>query len=106
MPDVNSGRVQRNPTGSDHRAIAEKMCFTVSKKGHHPMLTESQNPQTTNIDQLSTLEMVQRINDEDAKVALAVREVLPQIAQAIDAIAERMLRGGRLIYAGAGTSGR
>ena len=70
------------------------------------MLTESQNPQTTNIDQLSTLEMVQRINDEDAKVALAVREALPQIAQAIDGIAERMQRGGRLIYIGAGTSGR
>ncbi|MBI1257927.1 MAG: N-acetylmuramic acid 6-phosphate etherase [Chloroflexi bacterium] len=70
------------------------------------MLTESQNPQTTNIDQLSTLEMVQRINDEDAKVALAVRAALPQIAQAIDAIAERMERGGRLIYVGAGTSGR
>jgi N-acetylmuramic acid 6-phosphate etherase len=70
------------------------------------MLTESQNPQTTNIDQLSTLEMVQRINEEDAKVALAVRDVLPQIAQAIDAIANRMQRGGRLIYIGAGTSGR
>ena len=70
------------------------------------MLTESQNPQTANIDQLTTLEMVQRINDEDAKVALAVRDALPQIAQAIDGIAERMERGGRLIYVGAGTSGR
>ena len=70
------------------------------------MLTESQNPQTANIDQLSTLEMVQRINEEDAKVALAVRDVLPQIAQAIDGIAERMQRGGRLIYIGAGSSGR
>ncbi|MEO8397306.1 MAG: N-acetylmuramic acid 6-phosphate etherase [Chloroflexota bacterium] len=70
------------------------------------MLTESQNPQTANIDQLSTLEMVQRINDEDAKVAGAVQAVLPQIAQAIDGIAERMARGGRLIYVGAGTSGR
>ena len=70
------------------------------------MLTESQNPQTTHIDQLSTLEMVQRINDEDAKVALAVRDALPQIAQAIDGIAERMERGGRLMYIGAGTSGR
>ena len=70
------------------------------------MLTESQNPQTTNIDQLSTLEMVQRINDEDATVAVAVRDALPQIAQAVDGIAERMERGGRLIYVGAGTSGR
>ena len=70
------------------------------------MLTESQNPSTRNIDQLSSLEMVQRINDEDAKVAGAVRQALPQIAQAVDAIAERIRRGGRLIYVGAGTSGR
>lgn len=70
------------------------------------MLTESQNPRTRDIDQLSTLDMVQRINDEDATVAGAVRTALPQIAQAIDAIAERLRRGGRLIYVGAGTSGR
>jgi len=70
------------------------------------MLTESQNPRTADIDQLSTLEMVRRINDEDAQVAGAVRSALPQIAQAIDAIADRLRRGGRLIYVGAGTSGR
>jgi N-acetylmuramic acid 6-phosphate etherase len=70
------------------------------------MLTESQNPNTLDIDRLSTLDMVQRINDEDAKVAAAVRGALPQIARAVDAIAERMARGGRLIYVGAGTSGR
>lgn len=70
------------------------------------MLTESQNPRTTDIDSLPTLEIVQRINDEDARIAAAVQQVLPQIAQAVDAIAERMARGGRLIYVGAGTSGR
>lgn len=70
------------------------------------MLTESQNPRTMEIDQLSTLEIVERINDEDVKVAAAVRQALPQIAQAVDGIAERMGRGGRLIYVGAGTSGR
>lgn len=70
------------------------------------MLTESQNPRTTDIDSLPTLEIVQRINDEDAKIAAAVQQALPQIAQAVDAIAERMSRGGRLIYVGAGTSGR
>ncbi len=70
------------------------------------MLTESQNPRTANIDELATLEMVRRINDEDAKIAGAVRSALPQIAQAVDGIAERMRRGGRLIYVGAGTSGR
>jgi N-acetylmuramic acid 6-phosphate etherase len=70
------------------------------------MLTESQNTRTSNIDQLSTLDMLMRINDEDAKVAAVVRDALPQIAQAVDGIAERMGRGGRLIYTGAGTSGR
>lgn len=70
------------------------------------MLTESPNPRTTDIDSLPTLEIVQRINDEDAKIAAAVQQALPQIAQAVDAIAERMSRGGRLIYVGAGTSGR
>jgi N-acetylmuramic acid 6-phosphate etherase len=70
------------------------------------MLTESQNTRTANIDQLSTLEMVARINEEDAKIAAVVQAALPQIAQAVDGIAERMARGGRLIYVGAGTSGR
>ena len=58
------------------------------------------------IDQVSTMEMVKKINDEDKKVALAVEKELPQIAGAIDGIVERMKKGGRLIYIGAGTSGR
>src|SRR5689334_24202031 len=70
------------------------------------MLTESQNQNTLNIDALSTEELVQVINNEDKKVALAVEKVLPQVAQAIDAIVAALLNGGRLIYAGAGTSGR
>jgi N-acetylmuramic acid 6-phosphate etherase len=70
------------------------------------MITEQPNPNSHNIDQLPTLEMLQTINDEDQKVASAVRAVLPTIAEAVDAIYERMARGGRLIYAGAGTSGR
>lgn len=69
-------------------------------------LTEQRNPDTMDIDQLSTLEMVERINREDQRVALAVRAELPALAKAIDAIAERMRQGGRLIYVGAGTSGR
>jgi N-acetylmuramic acid 6-phosphate etherase len=68
--------------------------------------TEARNPRTQNIDQLPTLDMVRLINDEDAKVAAAVATVLPQVAQAIDAIAERFQQGGRLFYTGAGTSGR
>lgn len=70
------------------------------------MLTEQPNPRSQGIDQRSTLEMLQIINAEDQKVALAVARALPQIAQAVDGIAERMDKGGRLFYVGAGTSGR
>lgn len=70
------------------------------------MLTEQPNPRTTKIDQLSTLEIVTRMNDEDATVALAVRQALPAVAQAVDGIAARLSSGGRLFYVGAGTSGR
>ena len=68
--------------------------------------TEAQNPRSAHIDDLSTLEMLQTINDEDATIAAAVRDALPQIAAAVDAISERFTRGGRLFYLGAGTSGR
>ena len=68
--------------------------------------TEKVNPATAEIDLMSPLEIVQAINAEDAKVAQAVEQVLPQVALAIVAIAERLRRGGRLIYVGAGTSGR
>lgn len=70
------------------------------------LTTEGINPATRDLDQMSTLEFVQAMNREDAKVAQAVAEALPEIAAAIDGIAERMRRGGRLIYFGAGTSGR
>lgn len=69
-------------------------------------LTESVNPNTRDIDTLPTLALVQRINDEDKQVALAIEAELPNIAAAIDAISARMQRSGRLIYMGAGTSGR
>ena len=68
--------------------------------------TEKENPATTEIDRMSPLEIAQVINAEDAKVAQAIKQVLPHIATAIEAIAARLRRGGRLIYAGAGTSGR
>jgi N-acetylmuramic acid 6-phosphate etherase len=68
--------------------------------------TEARNPRSAHLDELSTLEMLTVINDEDATVALAVRAVLPQIAEAVDAIARRFEEGGRLFYVGAGTSGR
>lgn len=68
--------------------------------------TEARNPASEHIDELSTLDMLRVINEEDAKVAAAVAVVLPQIAQAVDAIAQRFRHGGRLFYIGAGTSGR
>jgi N-acetylmuramic acid 6-phosphate etherase len=68
--------------------------------------TEQQNLASSGLDTLSALEIARVINQEDKKVATAVARALPQIALAIDAIAEAIGSGGRLIYAGAGTSGR
>lgn len=68
--------------------------------------TELVNPNTEGLDRLSTEAMLGRINDEDAGVTAAVRTQLPQIARAVDVIAEALRAGGRLIYVGAGTSGR
>lgn len=68
--------------------------------------TEQRNPDTMNIDALSTLDMVKLINREDHKVAEAVELVADKIAQAVDVITDRLSKGGRLIYCGAGTSGR
>jgi len=70
------------------------------------MQTEESNPSTAELDSYSALEIVRAMNEEDATVAEAVRGALPQIARAVDAIVERMRGGGRLIYIGAGTSGR
>ncbi len=70
------------------------------------LLTEARNPRSEHFDQLSTLDMLTVINDEDAGVALAVRAELPRVAAAVDAIAARFAEGGRLFYLGAGTSGR
>ncbi len=70
------------------------------------LTTEKRNAASANIDKVSTLEMVKIINDEDKKVAVAVEKVLPQIASAVDLIAEKIGSGGRLFYIGAGTSGR
>ena len=68
--------------------------------------TEELHPATTDLDQKSSLEIANLINAEDATVALAVRRALPQIARAIDVVAAALRQGGRLIYVGAGTSGR
>ncbi len=68
--------------------------------------TEARNPNSSDLDRLSTLDMLTLINREDQLVALAVERELPHIARAVDAIAERFAKGGRLFYIGAGTSGR
>lgn len=68
--------------------------------------TESRNPNTMDIDLVSTREMLVKINNEDKKVAYVIEEKLDQIAIVVDKIVESFQKGGRLIYMGAGTSGR
>ncbi|CCJ85700.1 N-acetylmuramic acid 6-phosphate etherase [Cronobacter dublinensis 582] len=70
------------------------------------LVSETRNPDTRDLDALPTLEMLMRFNEEDKRVALAVRETLPEVAKAVDAAAHALQNGGRLIYMGAGTSGR
>ncbi|MCA9229317.1 MAG: N-acetylmuramic acid 6-phosphate etherase [Planctomycetales bacterium] len=70
------------------------------------LTTEARNPASEQLDGLSSLEIVKLINAEDRVVAGAVEEQAQEIAEAIDAIAERLSKGGRLVYIGAGTSGR
>lgn len=70
------------------------------------LISEGRNPSTMDIDLLDTKTLLSRINDEDQKVALAVKAVLPQIALAVDAIVTAFSQGARLIFIGAGTSGR
>ncbi len=76
------------------------------REGLQTLGTEEVNAASADLDLKSSLELTQIINAEDAKVAAAVARALPQIAQAIDWIADALARGGRLIYVGAGTSGR
>lgn len=68
--------------------------------------TEGRNSESNKIDQVSTLELCQIINNEDATVAGAVQKCLPIISQAIDGLTESVRKGGRVVYVGAGTSGR
>ena len=70
------------------------------------LATEQNNPASAAIDEMTTLEMMTLINQEDQKAALSIAPILPQIAAAVDLIAERLQQNGRLIYCGAGTSGR
>jgi N-acetylmuramic acid 6-phosphate etherase len=74
-------------------------------RGSEPV-TEHREALHADIDLLSTIELVELVNDEDARVAPAVREAAPALAGAIEAIVQRLEQGGRLVYVGAGTSGR
>lgn len=69
-------------------------------------ITERRNPRSAALDTKSTPEILRIINGEDAKVARAVRKVIPQISRAVDLAVEALAKGGRLVYLGAGTSGR
>lgn len=70
------------------------------------LVTEQNNPESAQIDRLPSAEILRIINREDAKVAGAVEREIPNIARAVDMIVERLKAGGRLLYIGAGTSGR
>lgn len=70
------------------------------------IISEGRNPDTLHIDEGSALDIVTLLNAEDHKVAPAIAAILPQVAAAVDVIVARLERGGRLIYTGAGTSGR
>ena len=70
------------------------------------MITEQRNPNSMQIDRASALEIVQLINNEDKLVPLAIEKCLPQIVQAVEKIVAAFQQGGRLVYMGAGTSGR
>ncbi|WP_019639086.1 N-acetylmuramic acid 6-phosphate etherase [Paenibacillus fonticola] len=70
------------------------------------LTTETRNERTMHLDRMDTSELLAVMNEEDAKVAEAVRQQIPQIAEAVRAITDALRSGGRLIYMGAGTSGR
>lgn len=80
--------------------------YTELRRELDTLTTEAFRPELAEIDRMPTLEIARTMNGEDATVPAAVAAQLPRIAAAIDGIADRMARGGRLVYAGAGTAGR
>ena len=70
------------------------------------LMTEKRNPKTQNLDQMSTGEFLTIMNEEDGKVAAAIKETLPDVEKAVKIIIKNLKNGGRIIYMGAGTSGR
>lgn len=78
----------------------------ISENTLDTLATEKNNPASAAIDEMTTVEMMALMNQEDQKVPLSIAPIIPQIAAAVDLIADRLRRNGRLIYCGAGTSGR
>lgn len=70
------------------------------------LTTERSNPKTSRLDEMSIADILKTMNEEDQTVAIAVRQVIPQIEKAVEKVAEAFKNGGRLLYVGAGTSGR
>ncbi|NEB78874.1 N-acetylmuramic acid 6-phosphate etherase [Streptomyces sp. SID14478] len=93
-------------TDAQNAAATTDATYTELRAQLATLTTEAFRPELAEIDQQSTLEIAKIMNGEDATVPTAVAAQLPQIAAAIDGTAARMARGGRLIYAGAGTAGR
>src|SRR5215467_3583955 len=85
---------------------SKRMARRKAKLDLRALSTEQPNPTTGELDTKSALEIARIINAEDAKVAAAVQRALPQIATAIEWVAQALRNGGRLLYVGAGTSGR
>ena len=81
--------------------MAENLLQTLST-----LITEQRNPNSMNVDSLSALEIVRLMNEEDKQVPVTIEKCLPQIAQAVECIVAAFQQGGRLVYIGAGTSGR
>ena len=90
----------------DTASVAIEYADNMDLNSLSKLQTEGVNPRTVHIDRMSTLEMCTVINADDHRVAASIEPCLPAIAGAIDALASRVRRGGRVVYVGAGTSGR
>jgi N-acetylmuramic acid 6-phosphate etherase len=110
---ANIAAVRQSPStghlGSVGKAAPKESAMTASETLHaqlQQLVSEGRNPRTTDIDLMSSLEIVTTINAEDRTVPDAVAKTLPEVARAVDAIVAAFNAGGRLVYVGAGTSGR
>lgn len=100
---MNIATIKKRTLRRDKRPADTEEMMTIDLSS---MITETRNPASNGIDRLPTLAMLRVINQEDQQVALAVDQILPEIARAVDAITAAFQQGGRLVYVGAGTSGR